>query len=225
MARSSHPILAVALLAALCGAVAAQTAFNPSAQQAQNQRLLNAYHWTSKEEMRVDGKLWAVGSYACSYDASGSLKLTEVGGGSADPHLGLRPFKRNERQMKQERLDTLVVDLKQQLDAYEQTPPDRARSAMSQANKEAGTGSLASTDRLAMSGVLNPQDKVMVWVDRESGIQRRMEIDGTADGQPFTADWTFAQLPKGPWYLARREVAVPAKKLKLITVNSSYWRL
>jgi hypothetical protein len=225
MRRSPHPTPTAALLLTLCGAVAAQTAFNPSAPQAQNQRRLNRYHWNSREELRVGGDLWAVSSYACSYDSSGDLRQTQVGGGAANPDLGLRPFKRIERQFKQQRIDMLIADLQQQLQAYEQIAPDRARSAMSRAIKEPGAGSLAHTNRLTVSGVLNPKDKVTVWVDSYSGIQHRMEIESAADGQAFTAVWTFAQLPKGPWHLAKREVDIPAKKMQLVTVNSGYWRL
>jgi hypothetical protein len=145
-----------------------------------------------------------------------------VGGGEYDPNLGLRFIQQNSHNIKKEGIDTLVVAVVQQVRAYTEMPPEQAHAAMAHATREPGTGDLQGTERLTARNVLKESDRVTIWVDRQSGIQRRMEIESMAGGQRFTSTWSFARLADGAWYPAKRTDDIPEKKVQLVTVNSDY---
>jgi hypothetical protein len=213
----------IALLLILAGVAHAQTIFNQNDAQAENQKRLGKYRWHTSVVLTVKGKLWANSSFQSRYDQAGKLVLTQVGGGEVDPNLGLQPVKRAMRQAQKERIDSFVVALIQQVRNYTEIDPAKAEAAMSRATREPGTGEMQGTHRLNVHGVVIPEDQVTIWVDAKTGIQRRMEVESIADGQKFKSTWTFAQLPNGIWYPAKRLDDVPGKQLQLTSVNSSFF--
>ena len=166
-------------------AVAAQTTFNQTAAQSENQRRLSSYQWRTKVDMNVKGKLWASAVFQSRYDENGKVVQTQVGGGEVDPNLGLRFIQQNQHQIQKEGIDTLVVSMVQQIRAYSEIPADKAQAAMARAAREPGTGEMQGTDQLTARSVLRENDRVTIWVDRQSGIQKRMEVESTADGRFF----------------------------------------
>ncbi len=73
-----------------------------------------------------------------------------------------------------------------------------------------------------MQGLMQPDDQVALWVDRQSGLQRQMEVSGRAGSQVFTAVSTFAPVHGGPWMLVRRVIDIPGLKVQLVTENTDY---
>jgi hypothetical protein len=203
-------------------AVAAQTTFNQTAAQSENQRRLSRYQWRTKVEMNVKGKMWANAVFQSRYDDDGKVVQTQVGGGEVDPNLGLRFIRQNQHQIKKEGIDTLAVAVVQQVRAYVELPADQAQAVMARATREPGTGEMQGTDRLTARGVLKENDRVTIWVDRQSGIQKRMEVESVADGRKFKSTWSFAKLSNGVWYPAKRTDEIPEKQVQLVTVNSDY---
>jgi len=202
----------------------AQIPFNYTPQQTENQRLLNRYLWSSKVEVRVKSKVWAVASFQARYDQDGKVVLTQVGGGSLDPASGVVFTQRNQREIDKDKLNPLIVEITGQLRAYQNMTPDQVQAALKGASRQAGTGEMKDTDQLTAANVLKSGDRVTLWVDHNTGIQRRVVVESTAEAEKFTSTWTFARLPNGPWYVNQRVVEVPGKNLRMVTQNTSFWR-
>jgi hypothetical protein len=225
MDRVKQRAIMLVIVLFVCGSAWAQTAFNLTKQQADNQSVLRGYQWQSRTEIRVKGKVWQTVVFLMRYDSDGKMVETQVGGSQTQASgTGVDFTQSNSREIRQNRVEDLVGAADVRAREYATLAPEQARAALQKAQREPGKGELAGTQRLMMKGVLQPDDTVSVWVDTGSGIQRRMEVQSTARDESFKAVWTFSKLKDGPWYPARRVIEIPSREVQAVTTNSDYLR-
>jgi hypothetical protein len=221
--RPNWIIISVAV-AALPGAAPAQIGPNLTAPQLENQQALRRYQWTSRMEVRVDGEVRLFTVTMVHYDSRGKLQETQIGGGEKSERR-VRQSQESQAQIKRDKLDKQVLDVTREVRRY-YSPTDKQLDALrSGARPASGAEGPADADCLTMSGWLKPDDRISLWIDRATGLQRRIEVAGTAGSQRFTAVSTLEPLKDGPWYVAQNVIDIPELKVQIVTENSGHMRV
>lgn len=200
----------------------AQTGLNLNARQSENQKALHAYRWQVRTVYRVDGKRRREDVYFAKYDENGKIAETLVGGQRpASPDSVVTPGHTFEAEQERNRLGNMALALSLEITRYENLPEERQRALM-EAAKRTPDGDL---EQVHLTDILKAGDSATVWMDRKTGLQRRVELHGTLDNDPFDATYTFADLRGGAVYPATILIRIPAKRLEVTTTNSGYLRV
>jgi hypothetical protein len=217
-------ILLSVAIATLPGAALSQTGLNLTERQVQNQKALQRYQWTSRMEVRVDGEVRLFTVTLVHYDSRGKLQESQIGGGEKSDRR-VRQSQESQAQIKRDKLSKQVLDVTRELRRY-YSPTDKQLDALRHvARPVAGAEGPADADGLTMSGWLKPDDRVTLWIDRVTGLQRRIEVAGATSSQRFTAVSTFEPLVDGPSYVARHVIEIPDLKMQIVTENSGHMRV
>jgi hypothetical protein len=215
--------LAVAGLVLLgCGVARAQTGFNVTEAQSANQQALRGYHWTSRTEVKVNGERVLFTLSLARLDAHGRVQMDQIGGGEKAPSHNVLQPQRSRAELKMIRLEAKVLEVAAQVREYDAPAEKQLEAVRRDARRAQGSGDLADTEQWVVQGLLRPDDQVTLWVDRQSGLQRRMEISGRGGSQAFTVVTTFAPTQGGPWALVRRVIDIPGLKVQIVTENSDH---
>lgn len=199
----------------------AQTGLNLNARQSENQQALHAYRWQVRTVYRVDGKQRREDVYFARYDEKGSIEQTLVGGGKKPLPKVVTPVDTFEADQERDRVGNMALALSLEIARYESLPVDRQRALMKAAERTTEGGA----EKVHLTDIVKNGDSATVWMDGKTGLQRRVELHGTLDGDPFDATYTFAALRDGAVYPATVHIQVPARKLDVTTTNSGYLRV
>jgi hypothetical protein len=188
--------------------------------QQQNAQALRQYVWKSRNEVRKNGESKSTQVFLMQYDANGTLQKSQIGGTQASMPKG--PFVGRIAQKKKEEMIELVNDLRGQVQAYSQLPPEKMQTFMASATI------IAKADQgfvqIQGGNILQSGDSMSIWLDARTRKQRRLEITTYLESQPVKAVIEFADLAAGPTYMARTVVDYPKESLQLITENFDYER-
>jgi hypothetical protein len=215
-------VAAVALLLGSIVPAGAQTGFNLSEKQMANQQALRGYQWNSRTEVTVDGQPYLSTQMLARLDSRGRLKMEQIGGTSPGAPGQVLQSQRSQAQIKTGKLEDRVLDITAQVRKYDAPSKKKLEAFQQSARRSPGTDAMAGTEQMTMQGFLKPDDQVTLWVDQETGLQRRMEVRSSAGDHPFTAVMEFGPVRSGAWPLLRRVIEAPSLKAKIVTENTGH---
>ena len=186
----------------------------------QNALALRQYTWKSQTQIRKEGEVKATKLYSNRYAADGTVVQLLLEEESAKlPKFGIRGMvARKKKQEAQE----LIEALQQLAKSYGEVPPAKMQQFMTSAKALLETNAPQPLLRLESANVLQPGDSMIVWVDANTGRQRRVEINTTLDTKPVRIVTEFRDLPHGPTYMSRSVVDYPHEELTLTIENFDY---
>jgi hypothetical protein len=220
MRRERLGLAAAGLLLVCCGAARAQTGFNLTGAQTANQQALQGYRWTSRTEVKVNGEVVLSTLSLARLDSHGRVQMDQIGGREKAASYAVLQGQRSRAEFKKNRLEARVLEVVAQVRQYDAPAENQLEAFRRDARRALGSGDLADTEEWALQGLIRPDDQVTLWVDRESGLQRRMEVSSRGGSQAFTAVTTFAPITSGPWAIVRRVIDIPGLKVQIVTENS-----
>jgi hypothetical protein len=216
----SGPVIFGLLL--LCGAARAQTGFNLTEVQVANQQALRGYRWTSRSEVKVEDKVRLSSLSMARMDDKGRVQMEQIGGQDSGAPSQVFQSGRSQAQIRQDKLDERILYVTGQLRKYDAPSKKQLDTFREKATRNSGIGDLADTEQMTLQGLIKPDDRVTLWVDRKTGLQRRMEVATTGGKEPFVAVTTFAPVHDGAWVVSRRTIEVPRLKVQIVTENTDH---
>jgi len=202
--------------------------------QKQNSAALRQYTWKSRTELKLKGESKSVKLDQVRYDLDGKLQKTPIGGtpekeqpapAPAQGRRGRGRVKEKVIENKKEEFAELMQNLAQLVASYGHLPQDKLQAFAQKATLTPGEGALAGTLRIQGADVLQPGDSMAIWIDRETQMMRRVEIETALDKKPVKVQSEFQSVTGGPTYQARSVVNYPEKEIELIVENYDYQRL
>ena len=191
--------------------------------QNQNAMALQQYTWKSQTQIRKEGEVKATKLYSSRYAADGTVVQLLIEEHSASlPKFGIRGMVAKK---KKEEAQQLIESLQRLAKSYGELPPAKMQEFMKTAKATLETNAPQPLLRLESTGVLQPGDSMIVWIDANTRRQRRVEINSTFDEKPVRIVTEFKDLPNGPTYLARSVVDYPREELTLTMENFDYEHL
>ena len=188
--------------------------------QQQNAQALKQYSWKSRNEVRKNGESKSTQVLLMRYDANGNLQKSQIGG--SQPSMPRGFIAGRIAQKKKEEISELVNDLREQVQAYSQLPPEKMQAFLASATI---TTKLDQGFVLIQGGnLLQRGDSMSIWFDAKTRRQRQIEIVTFMEHSAVKAVIEFNALPGGPTYMARTLVDYPKESLQLITENFDYQR-
>ena len=213
--------LSLAIPLGLFAAVAinAQIGDRTARTQPDNAPGLTQYEWKTRTEIRKDGETKRVEVASMRYDANGQLHKTII---SSTPEPDLPKFGLRHRIAKNKLEDfrEKIAALGALAQSYAELPADRKQRFMTTAAVKPEEKLL----RLEGRDVLQSGDAMTIFIDPVSRKQKRVEIQTTLDQKPVRIVSEFADLPGGPTYMARTEVAYDGNSIGISTQNFDYTR-
>ena len=189
--------------------------------QQENARALRQYEWKSRTEILKDGDSKKTQVMGMRYDASGQLQKTIISSTPEPdlPSFGLRGHiarkKKKEFQEKVEQLSALAK-------AYSSLPPDAMQRFVTTATFTPDDRNLI---RIEGHNVAQTGDVMVIFLDRVSRKQKRIEIRSYLEDKPITIVSEFKNLePNGPTYMSNSRVNYDGNSIVLITENFDYVR-
>jgi len=190
--------------------------------QKQNAQALRQYTWKSRTEIRKEGELKSTKLFMSRYASDGTQVQVLLDEDSAKlPKFGIRGAIARK---KKEEAGKLIEALQRLAKSYGELPPAKMQEFMSTAQVRLETNTPQPLLRLEATGVLQPNDSMIVWIDANTRRQRRIEINSSYDEKPVRIISEFKDLAGGPTYLARSVVDYPREELTLTVENFDYQR-
>ena len=210
---------AVALAIMLCAWSIAYSQDHKLAQaQKQNAEALRQYTWKSRTQIRKEGEVKSTKLFLSRYGPDGTQVQVQLEEDSANlPKFGLRGMIAKK---KKEEAAKLIEALQKLAKSYGELPPAKMQEFMGRATARLETNTPLL--RLEATGVLQPNDSMIVWVDANTRRQRRIEINSSYDAKPVRIVSEFKDLPGGPTYMARSVVDYTHEELTLTVENFDY---
>src|ERR1044072_7858680 len=189
----------------------------------QNTVALQQYTWKSQTQIRKEGDVKATKLYSSRYAADGTVVQLLIEEHSASlPKFGIRGMVAKK---KKEDAQQLIEGLQRLAKSYGELPPAKMQEFMKTANATLETNAPQPLLRLESTGVLQPGDSMIVWLDANTRRQRRVEINSIFDEKPVRIVTEFRDLPNGPTYGGRSVVDYPREELTLTMENFDYEHL
>jgi hypothetical protein len=188
--------------------------------QQQNAQALKQYSWKSRNEVRKNNESKSTQVFLMRYDLNGNLQKSQIGGSQASLPKG--PFIGRIAQKKKEEMVELVDEIRQQVQAYSQLPPEKMQAFLASAT----ITTKMDQGQVLIQGnnILSRGDSMSIWFDARTRKQRQIEIVTFLDRYPVKALIEFNNLPGGPTYMARTVVDYAKESLQLVTENFDYQR-
>ena len=190
--------------------------------QKQNAQALRQYTWKSRTEIRKEGELKSTKLFMNRYAPDGTQVQVLLDEDSARlPKFGIRGAIARK---KKEEAGKLIEALQRLAKSYGELPLAKMQEFMRTATVRLETNAPQPLLRLEATGVLQPNDSMIVWIDANTRRQRRIEINSSYDEKPVRIISEFKDLAGGPTYLARSVVDYPREELTLTVENFDYQR-
>src|SRR5262245_45474089 len=171
---------------------------------AENNDALHRYSWTTRVEITEKAKK-TVGLYKMRYDIDDQLQVTPMNSDAPAP----------------ESIEPGIQRLAKLASAYSQPGQHQLSRFLASAQIWEGRGNTAGTTRIEGTNLQVSGDRVTITLRGKN--PERMEVDTSADVQPFHLTIEFRALPQdGPVYAARTVVSVPANQLDIRIENFDY---
>jgi len=190
--------------------------------QKRNAQALRQYTWKSRTEIRKEGEVKNTKLFMSRYAPDGTQVQVLLDEDSAKlPKFGIRGAIARK---KKEEAGKLIEALQQLAKSYGELPPAKMQEFMSKATVRLETNAPQPLLRLEATGVLQPNDSMIVWIDANTRRQRRIEINSSYDEKPVRIVSEFKDIAGGPTYMARSVVDYPREELTLTVENFDYQR-
>jgi hypothetical protein len=199
---------AVALLMALASGAGAQSknafaeaeAFAKS--EKENAELLRHYTWNMRVSVNKDGDQQPVRLYLVRFTMEGTLQKTLL---TPAPELRGGPFMRMIEKSKMKSAKEAADKLAEVVKQYTTPTPGTMLDFFMKAKFKPSAG-----DMLEISGTdfVSPGDTAEYWVDKKTKKPHRFAFSTTMDGNELTGTVHYDQVPKGPLYAARIDMAL-----------------
>jgi hypothetical protein len=187
--------------------------------QQQNAQALKHYNWKSRNEVKKNGETKGVQLFLMRYDTLGNIQKSQIGG-SAPPDMPKGPILGGIARRKKENFIELMDDLREQVKAYSQLPPEKMQAFLATATITARLDQ--GIVQIQGENILQRGDSMSILLDAKTRKQRRIEIITFLEKNPVKAVIEFSNLPAGPTYMARTVVDYPKDALQMITENFDY---
>ena len=188
--------------------------------QKQNAQALRQYTWKSRTEIRKEGEVKSTKLFMSRYAPDGTQVQVLLEEDSAKlPKFGIRGAIARK---KKEEAGKLIEALQRLAKSYGELPPAKMQEFMSKATVRLETNTPQPLLRLEATGVLQPNDSMIVWIDANTRRQRRIEINSSYDEKPVRIVSDFKDLAGGPTYMASSVVDYPREELTLTVENFDY---
>ncbi|MBP7866872.1 MAG: hypothetical protein KA419_13095 [Acidobacteria bacterium] len=223
--RAMRTNLVAAILGASIGLVAAQSpdpaamAGQYAANAKQNATVMRQYSWQMRVEVTLKGEPKPAQLYQMRFDADGKPQKTLLSAPQEEPKgRGLRGrIKANKIEDFKEWAAKLAELVKNYMAPSPGTMLDfYAKAALSP--------SPDGTVQVSAGGFINPGDRAVYWLDKETKVPRRFVFETKLEGDAVKATAEFGQVQGGPQYVARLTIDVPAKKVSAKIENYNYQR-
>src|ERR1700752_4167059 len=189
----------------------------------QNAAALQQYTWKSPTQIRKEGAVKATKLYSNRYAADGTIgQLLRQEESAKLPKFGIRGMVAKKKKADAQEL---IEALQRLAKSYGELPPAKMQEFMKTANATLETNDTQPLLRLKSTGILQPGDSMIVWLDANTRRQRRVEINSSFDEKPVRIVTEFRDLPNGPTYVSRSIVDYPGEELTLTMENFDYEHL
>ena len=108
--------------------------------------------------------------------------------------------------------------------AYTELPPEQLQAALKGAAFSQGQGDMGGAVQIQMTGVLQPGDSLIIWIDQGAMLFRRIAIATNYEGNPVTATANYSMLQSGQVYMAQAILNCPKKQVVVQIDNANYQR-
>ncbi len=221
--------LAVVLLGAGLGLGAQQPDMKQKFAQAQksNAAALRQYAWKSRTEIQLKGETKKVKLEQVQYDASGKQQKTllEESPQPGEQQGGGGRLKKKVVAKKKEEFAETMQSLVQLATSYANIPPEQMQVFIKGAQFGMGQGDIEGTIQVAGKDAVQAGDAMRLWIDKQTLMTRRMEIDTALEKSPVHLVADYQSLPNGPTYQAKASLEYPKDKIKVLIENTNYQRL
>ena len=182
----------------------------------ENAQKTRSYSWTQRTEVKVKGEVKNLKTEIVRYTVDGELQKTPIDETSAKKPKGVRGkiAKKKAGEMKD-----WMADLGELLKGYSLPTAGNLLDFLNKASVSVdGDGR-----RLDASDVVQPGDRMSVWIDANHKMTRT-EVSTQHDGSDVKLETDHATTPDGLDYVARTVIVVPDKAVEMTVENFSYQR-
>lgn len=227
-------VLAAVCLGVLAPLLGAQEKEKFVAAQKQNGGELRQFTWKARTELKLKGESKSVKLEQVRYDLDGKLQKTPIEGApqqeQAQPtptpgRRGRGKVKEKVVENKKEEYADLMKSLGALVLSYGHLPQEKLQAFTQNATLTPGEGALQGSLRIQGANVLQTGDSMSIWIDRETLMMRRVEIETALEEKPVKVVSEFRPLTAGPTYQARSIVNYPEKEIELTVENYDHQRL
>ncbi len=166
-----------------------------------NDKLMRAFSWKTRIEIKKKGETQAVKLDQVRYNLDGKLERTPM---SDDT----KKIKKKSREWWQG-IATLAR-------SYMHPSAGTLVDFFQKAKFQHGTGKMEGTVKITGSAFLNPNDTIRLWVDATTNKFRKMEFFTTLEKDSVNGAIEYKVTPEGLYYPVRTYVQIPNKKVEAI---------
>ncbi len=218
--------LAVVLLVAGVGLGAQQPDMKQKFAQAQksNAAALRQFTWKSRTEIQLKGETKKVKLEQVLYDASGKQQKTllEESPQPGEQQSGGGRLKKKVVAKKKEEFADTMQNLVQLATSYANIPPEQMQIFIQGSQFGMGQGDMEGTIQIAGKDAVQAGDAMRLWIDKQTLMTRRVEIDTALEKNPVHLVTEYQGLPSGPTYQAKASLEYPKDKIKVLIENTNY---
>lgn len=219
-------LFALVALATPCLAVAQPADMKQKFTQAQkaNGAAQRQYTWMSRTELLLKGESKNVKVESVRYNSAGQLNKTVVESTPQQEQGGGR-LKQRVVEKKKAEFQELMQDLGQLAQSYAHLTPEQMQALAENASMSQGQGEMQGTLRIQSTNVVVQGDTMTLWVDPQTFLFRRVQIDSVYEKKPMKLDVEFQGLQQGPSVAAHVTLDYPDKQVRVLIDNNQYQRL
>ena len=191
------------------------------AEVARSKQALRQYTWTEHTEVRTNGDLKASDDFLCHYDDSGKMTRTPTGKGKED-EAASAISKRHRVRKKANRQDYIERAVGM-INTYVPLDPEQMRYILQDGRASLGPQE-AGKSTIRLKDYFQSGDYLIFAYDPASKAMLKATVVSTLGSpkDPVSLEAVFETLPDGVTHLAAATVNAPAKKVQVITRNSTY---
>ena len=193
--------------------------------QKANKAALQQYTWVSRTDIQMKGESKKVKLEQVSHDANGQEQKTPIDGPSQQASSGQEGgggsgrLKKRIIEKKKKEFAELFQDLGQLLSSYRNLQPEQLQAFVKNAQFSLGQGEYGGTIRITGNDIVQPGDTMSIWIDKQTMLQRRLEIDSALDKKTVLVSADFQNIPN---YMARAILEYPDKEIQIFVDKSEH---
>lgn len=185
----------------------------------QNAALMLQYVWQMRVEVTLKGEPKPAQLYQMRFDTDGKPQKTLLS--APQEESSGRGLRGRIKAKKIEDFQEWAAKLAELVKGYMAPSPGTMMDFYAKATL---SPSPDGTVQVSAGGFINPGDRAVYWLDKQTKVPRRFVFETTLEGDPVKATAEFGQVPGGPQYVARLTIDVPEKKVSAKIENFGYQR-
>ena len=188
---------------------------------ARSKQALRQYTWTEHTEVRVKGDLKASNDFVCHYDDSGKVVRTPIGKGKEEEDASA--ISKRHRVRKKADMQDYIERSVGMINTYVPLDPEQMRHLLQDGRASLGPPE-AGKSTIRFKDYFQSGDYLIFDYDPASKALLKATVVSTLGSpkDPVSLEAVFETLPDGVTHLATATVNATAKKVQVITRNSTY---